>query len=133
MATAATARGANPFDSSGVTPDENGVRRYDELHESLIEMLRESVEANPSAEALVEVGTAVRRYKSEHTLALGAPLQRVHVATQDAALAALLREAQADIASVTRARQVEIGRDVDPALETVTTNRLVSVGIINRP
>ena len=35
-------RGANPFDSGGVTPDENGVRRYDELQESLIEMLRTS-------------------------------------------------------------------------------------------
>jgi valyl-tRNA synthetase len=89
-----------------------------------------SAEAELAGEALVEVATAVRRYKSEHTLALGAPLERVHVATQDPALAALLREARADIAGVTRARQVEIGREVEPALEMVTTTRLVSVGII---
>jgi valyl-tRNA synthetase len=89
-----------------------------------------SAEAELTGEALVEVATAVRRFKSEHTLSLGAPLERVHVATQDADLAALLREARADIGSVTRARQVEIGRDVDHTLEMVTTNRLVSVGIV---
>jgi valyl-tRNA synthetase len=88
-----------------------------------------SAEAELAGEALVEVATAVRRYKSEHALALGAPLQCVHVATQDAALAALLHEARADIAGVTRARQVEIGRKVDPTLEPAETNRLVSVGI----
>jgi valyl-tRNA synthetase len=88
-----------------------------------------SAEAEVAGEALVEVATAVRRYKSEHTLALGASLPCVHVATQDAALVTLLREARADIASVTRARQVVIGRDVDPALEMVTMSRLVSVGI----
>jgi valyl-tRNA synthetase len=87
-----------------------------------------SAEAELAGEALVEVATAVRRYKSEHTLALGAPLERVHVAPQDPALAVLLREARADIASVTRARQVVIGREVDPTLEPAT-NRLVSVGI----
>lgn len=55
MAIAAPPRGANPFDSTGVEPDENGVRRYTNLHESLLEMLRESVERDPTAEALKEV------------------------------------------------------------------------------
>jgi valyl-tRNA synthetase len=88
-----------------------------------------SAEAELAGEALMEVATAVRRYKSEHTLALGAPLERVHVATPDPALAALLREAREDIAGVTRARQVEIGWDVDPTLTMALTNKLVSVGI----
>ena len=88
-----------------------------------------SAEAEVAGEALVEVATAVRRYKSAHALSLGAPLDRVHVATHDAALAALLREARADIASVTRAKQVEIGRDVAPVLEVVATNRLISIGV----
>jgi hypothetical protein len=52
----------------------------------------------------------VRHYKSEHTPALGAPLRRVHVATHSA-LGLLLREARADLSSVTPARQVEIGRE----------------------
>ncbi len=49
-------RGANPFDDSGVAADENGIRRYPDLHESLIEMLDDSVRADPGAEALAEVG-----------------------------------------------------------------------------
>ncbi|HKR68251.1 MAG TPA: AMP-binding protein [Streptosporangiaceae bacterium] len=49
-------RGANPFDDTGVQPDTNGVRRYPNLHESLVEMLSESVHADPHAEALVQVG-----------------------------------------------------------------------------
>jgi long-chain acyl-CoA synthetase len=48
-------RGANPFDDSGVTADQDGVRRYPNLHGSLIEMIRASAEADPYAEALVEV------------------------------------------------------------------------------
>ncbi|HET9893321.1 MAG TPA: AMP-binding protein [Streptosporangiaceae bacterium] len=48
-------RGANPFDDSDVTADGNGVRRYPHLHGSLIELVRASVEADPDAEALVQV------------------------------------------------------------------------------
>lgn len=56
MAIAGPPRGANPFDSSGVQPDENGVRRYAKLPDSIVAMLRESVDADPRAEALAEVG-----------------------------------------------------------------------------
>jgi long-chain acyl-CoA synthetase len=63
MAVAALPRGANPFDSTGVEPDENGVRRYTSLHESLLEMLRESVERDPTAEALKEVDGASVAYR----------------------------------------------------------------------
>ena len=56
MATAAPPRGANPFGDSGVRADTGGVRRYPGLHASLLEMLRDSVQAAPGAEALAEVG-----------------------------------------------------------------------------
>jgi acyl-CoA synthetase (AMP-forming)/AMP-acid ligase II len=49
-------RGANPFDSAGVRIDDNGVRRYTGLPESLVAMLRQSVAARPHAEALAQVG-----------------------------------------------------------------------------
>ncbi len=55
-------RGANPFDDTGVQPDSDGVRRYPGLHQSLVEMLSESVRADPDAEALVEVGGARLSY-----------------------------------------------------------------------
>ena len=56
MVVTAAPRGANPFDDTGVRPDDNGIRRYPGLHESLVEMLGDSVRADPAAEALVEVG-----------------------------------------------------------------------------
>jgi len=56
MVIMAATRGANPFDDTGVRPDDNGIRRYPDLHESLVEMLGDSVRADPAAEALVEVG-----------------------------------------------------------------------------
>jgi long-chain acyl-CoA synthetase len=52
----AAPRGDNPFDESGVYADGDGVRRYPNLHESLLAMLRGSADADPAAEALVEVG-----------------------------------------------------------------------------
>src|SRR6266699_409839 len=56
MVVTAAPRGANPFDDTGVRPDDNGIRRYPGLHESLVEMLGDSVRTDPAAEALVEVG-----------------------------------------------------------------------------
>jgi long-chain acyl-CoA synthetase len=55
LAIAAPSRGANPFDAAGVQADEQGIRRYPDLHGSLVEMLRESVDRDPHAEALVEI------------------------------------------------------------------------------
>jgi acyl-CoA synthetase (AMP-forming)/AMP-acid ligase II len=49
-------RGQNPFDDTGVRAGPDGVRRYPDLHESVVAMLRESVLECLGAEALVEVG-----------------------------------------------------------------------------
>jgi acyl-CoA synthetase (AMP-forming)/AMP-acid ligase II len=48
-------RGQAPFDTSGITRDAAGVARYEGLHRSLVHMLRDVVERDPDAEALVEV------------------------------------------------------------------------------
>jgi acyl-CoA synthetase (AMP-forming)/AMP-acid ligase II len=55
-------RGRNPFDDSGVTRDENGVARYENLKRSLVELLRDSVERDADAVVLVEVGGAQLTY-----------------------------------------------------------------------
>ncbi len=49
-------RGRNPFDETGVERDESGVARYLDRPSSLVEMLRTSVERDPEAVALLEVG-----------------------------------------------------------------------------
>jgi acyl-CoA synthetase (AMP-forming)/AMP-acid ligase II len=49
-------RGRNPFDTSGVERDEEGVAHYLDRPPSLVHMLRASVERDPAAVAAVEVG-----------------------------------------------------------------------------
>ncbi len=45
-----------PFDMSSITRADDGVLRYDGRPQSLVHMLRNTVEANPDGEALVELG-----------------------------------------------------------------------------
>ncbi|HET6817998.1 MAG TPA: AMP-binding protein [Mycobacteriales bacterium] len=44
-----------PFDESGISRDADGVKHFDDLPASLVEMLRTSVDASPNAEAVVEL------------------------------------------------------------------------------
>jgi acyl-CoA synthetase (AMP-forming)/AMP-acid ligase II len=50
------ARGRNPFDNAGVEQGDDGVKYYTGRAESLVHMLRASVERDPEAEAVAEVG-----------------------------------------------------------------------------
>ena len=56
VAAQAAPRGRNPFDMSGVERGADGIARYTGRPESLVHMLRASVERDPGAEAVVEVG-----------------------------------------------------------------------------
>jgi acyl-CoA synthetase (AMP-forming)/AMP-acid ligase II len=49
-------RGRNPFGEAGVSRDATGVARYTDLPRSLVAMLRASVDRDPGATALLEVG-----------------------------------------------------------------------------
>ena len=46
----------HPFDESGITCGADGIARYQNRPQSLVEMLRSTVEKRPNAEAVVEVG-----------------------------------------------------------------------------
>jgi valyl-tRNA synthetase len=85
------------------------------------------IAAEAAGEALVAVATAVRRYKSERNLSVGTDLQRLQLATADLALAAMLREAEADIKSITRARHLVIGTSLDPELEMIEADGAIAV------
>jgi valyl-tRNA synthetase len=80
-------------------------------------------------EILIEIATAVRRYKSEHNLSLGAELPALHLATPDEKLAAALAENTADLTSISRAGQVIISNQLDPKLATIATNGKVKIGL----
>ncbi len=91
------------------------------------EQLFEDESALEFGSLLVQIATAVRRYKSEHNLPLGNELGRLQLAlvqgTPDTSLAGVpsiaerLRNAFPDLASITRARQIELVRDLDPSLK----------------
>ncbi len=64
--------------------------------------------AERAGEALVAIATAVRRYKSEANLSLGAELANLELMTPSAELAGAVWAAEVDLKSVTRARNVVV-------------------------
>jgi valyl-tRNA synthetase len=77
--------------------------RWPAPDESLEDDWSESV-----GEELIDIATAVRRYKTEHNLALSSRIERLQVMAPDASLAQALKATISDIISITRADKVEI-------------------------
>ena len=75
--------------------------------------------AETAGRALVALATAVRRYKSDNAMSLGAELSRLHVVPGSDELARALQGAEEDISGVTRAATVTIGSQSEPDLETI--------------
>ena len=62
-------------------------------------------------ELLVQIATAVRRYKSERSLSLGTELPQLIISTLELSTAQRLSEAQADLASICRAKDIRIEQE----------------------
>jgi valyl-tRNA synthetase len=75
--------------------------------------------AERGGQFLLDIATRVRRYKSDHALSLGAALEALSVVVPTGEDAALLAAGSGDIASVTRAAQVEIATELHPSLEVI--------------
>jgi len=78
---------------------------------------------------LVEIATAVRRYKSEHNLPLGSELACLQLIPPATMSVASLKPAEADIKSITRARQVEVVPEFNPGLLELPTESGLRVAI----
>jgi valyl-tRNA synthetase len=65
--------------------------------------------AEQTGEILVAIATAVRRHKSERNLSLAGELAQLQLHTAEEALAQELTAAEADLISVSRARQIVVG------------------------
>jgi valyl-tRNA synthetase len=85
--------------------------------------------ADTSGETLVEIATAVRRYKSEAGLSLGTEIPMLLLATPDAPLVAALHQARADLLSITRAGQITISDQLDPGLQQILKSGRLTVAI----
>ncbi|UCC52692.1 MAG: valine--tRNA ligase [Anaerolineaceae bacterium] len=81
-------------------------------------------------DSLVAIATAVRRYKSENNLSLGAELAELHLATADPHLTSSLRAATIDLISITRARQITIDTALDPQLEGISVTGDVHIALV---
>jgi valyl-tRNA synthetase len=90
-----------------------------------------SAEAEALGEILLDVATAVRRYKSAANLSLGAQVACLQLSTRDEKLTLALEAARLDILSVTRARELRIGPDL--ALyelgEILRTEGAIAIGL----
>jgi valyl-tRNA synthetase len=80
-------------------------------------------------ETLVEIATAVRRFKSERNLPLGTPLFRLQFSTGEASLLGKIEDAAADLASVARAERLETSPGIGPDLHLLKVNETLHAGI----
>lgn len=88
-------------------------------------------EAEATGGILLEVATAVRRYKSEASISLGAELKRLLISTGNAKLVTTLSAARRDILSVTRARELSIGENLalNGARQILHKEGVISIGL----
>ncbi|MBN1485258.1 MAG: valine--tRNA ligase [Chloroflexia bacterium] len=86
--------------------------------------------AESSGQTLVDIATAVRRYKSERSLPLGSELPRLQLAPPAGRPARSLAEAVEDLQSITRAQVVEVVERLDPALLEIPPAGAVRLALV---
>jgi valyl-tRNA synthetase len=89
----------------------------------------EDTHAVELGETLVEIASAVRRYKSENNLPLSNELASLQLACSEPGLAHDLRQASVDLMSVCRVRQVQVVERLDSELQVLKLSGDVHIGI----
>jgi len=79
----------------------------------------QDAQAVQTGEALIEIATTVRRYKSEKNLGLASAIMRVQLGASAPALRAALQMAVPDLMSVTRAEVVEVAESSERLTVTI--------------
>jgi valyl-tRNA synthetase len=83
-----------------------------------------------AGEALIAIATAVRRFKSEHSLPLSTELAQLHIVSAEPALAQALQQAHADLASITRAQQIEVhNAPLDEDVNHIPVHKSIEIAI----
>lgn len=90
----------------------------------------EDAQAEELGGYLIELATAVRRFKSEHNLPLGSELLGLQLATGEPELAERLAQAASDLKSVTRARRIDIYPELQPGINPLATDGRVRAAIL---
>ncbi len=82
------------------------ISNWPEIDETLLDETAVS-----HGEFLVEIATAIRRYKSDHNLSLGTELENLHIALHKPELVEMLQEAQTDLLSISRSKTITLSED----------------------
>lgn len=82
-----------------------------------------------TGEYLVHIATAVRRYKSEANLSLGAELTTLTLATPDTTLAQQIQSSLADLYSITRTQEIAVGNSLDEIEVKIEVSPLLQLSI----
>jgi valyl-tRNA synthetase len=90
----------------------------------------EDEEAMAAGDVLLAVATAVRRFKSERSIALGAELERIEFLAPDERVGSTLRQAEMDLKSVTRAREVYVVAELSRGVEVAAGGGPLQIGIL---
>lgn len=85
--------------------------------------------AEEHGEILLEIVSAVRRYKSEAGLSLASELAHLYLFSTDASLLQSLREGAPDLTSITRAQRLTFASAPKPGLTTVLENGALVVAL----
>jgi len=79
--------------------------------------------------SLVQIATAIRRYKSESKLSLGTEIATLILGVTESSLIPYLREAESDIMSITRAKQLIVDREYGPDSILISNDGQISIAI----
>jgi valyl-tRNA synthetase len=82
-------------------------------------------------ELLVDIATAVRRYKSEHNFSLGAELDNINIIS-NGTLTAFFQAAETDLLSITRARTISVTENENQGHETIDVNNVCRLTITHQ-
>jgi valyl-tRNA synthetase len=82
-----------------------------------------------AGEALLDIATAVRRYKSERNMALSAELKELQIVAGDPRFAEILRDGEADLQSITRANRITLSAAPDLDLESLPVHALLQLRV----
>ncbi len=78
---------------------------------------------------LVDIATAVRRYKSENSMSLGKNLKRLMITTEDGKMDHMFAEAREDLLSITRAHELKFGDEITFDAITILDANKIKVSI----
>jgi valyl-tRNA synthetase len=110
-----------------------GVHGYPSIHNSPWPLADEALideHYEEIGETLVQIATAVRRYKSSAGLSLGAEISSLVIAGGDDGLRDDLQQAHSDLVSITRAVELRLQKELEPKCLEIATIGDLHIGVV---